>query len=61
MAIDRAVRKHKIELAQLYSFATSEGVPEWRVAPRRNIYLQESSGAHSKPNGEKELSPDVQN
>ena len=34
MAIARAVKQQNMELAQLYTFATSAGEPEWRVVPR---------------------------
>lgn len=37
MAIARAVKKHNVELAQLYSFATSGSEPEWRVVPKKNF------------------------
>lgn len=37
MAIARAVKKHGIQLAQMYSFATSGSEPEWRVLPKRSF------------------------
>ena len=36
MAIARAVRRRQMNFAEMYSFATSSGQPEWRVVPRRS-------------------------
>ena len=52
MAIDRAVRQHKIEYAQLYSFATSEGEPEWRVAPKKKINIRQGRSRSEDPSGD---------
>ena len=43
MAIARACKKHDIELAQLYSFATSGSEPEWRVLPKKRLAKKKSA------------------
>jgi len=58
IAIMRAIAKHKgVELAQLYSFATSAGEPEWRVVPRNpdKISMRDSDSKlfEDNANGEK--------
>lgn len=56
MAISRAVKKHNVELAQLYTFATSAGEPEWRVVPRTSRFLDRDAELFDdgSPNGSKQ-------
>jgi hypothetical protein len=48
MAINRAVKKHNVEIAQMYSFATSGSEPSWRVIPKSTMTINPKKESASK-------------